>query len=90
MARSKSRASLLLQEWRTKSGKSQTECAKAVDVSQPTWSEWENGGATPQGRYMAKILVLTDGFVSVASWADPADESSPRAAEDAADTKASA
>jgi len=52
-----------LRAWREAAGKSQKECAEAIGVRQPTWSEWEAGTRTPSVTHSFAIEAFSGGKV---------------------------
>jgi len=70
----------LMKEWRTAHGVSQASAAKACDVRQNTWSDWENGRKSPQIRQALRIARVTQQFVPVAAWGDEEEADARRVA----------
>lgn len=64
------RAPAELKKWREAEGLSQGEAGKRIDVSQPSWSDYEAGRKTPRTKLALKIADLTKGAVSVDMWAE--------------------
>jgi len=57
--------------WRKSAKLSQEAAAKLVGVSQVTWSEWERGEATPTITHALRIEEITEGSITIRSWAEP-------------------
>jgi transcriptional regulator with XRE-family HTH domain len=57
-----------LKAWRTRVGRTQTECAAEVGVKQSAWAEWEAGSRTPRDQSIDDIAKLTGGEVPAAAW----------------------
>lgn len=58
----------LLKTWREVEDLTQGEAAKLLGVSQPSWSDYEQGRKIPRTVLAVKIAILTKGFVPVESW----------------------
>lgn len=70
-----------LRAWREEAGKTQTECAKVVGVSQGAWADWEADRRQPQVSIAFAIEDLTKGAVPARVFAKPRSVSSdPEAA----------
>lgn len=63
-------ATRLLKQWRTREGLTQSSAAEKFGVSQPSYSDYENGRKTPRTKLALHIARVTDGAVPVASWGD--------------------
>ena len=59
----------LLRAWREAKGLTQTAAAELIGVSQPSYSDYENGKKFPRIENAIKIAGTTDGAVPVAAWA---------------------
>lgn len=66
-------ASVLLVRWRKQAGIIQEVAAKAVGVTQATWSGYESGRQVPRTEKALEIATLTGGAVPVTSWIEPAE-----------------
>lgn len=60
-----------LRAWREKAGRTQTDCAVAIGVTQSAWAEWESGARTPREASLLDIERLTDGAVPVSTFDKP-------------------
>ncbi len=70
----------LLKSWREAENLSQGEAAKLLEVSQPSWSDYEQGNKVPRTVLAVKIAALTKGAVPVESWLPPSSNESKGAA----------
>lgn len=59
-----------LRAWRESAGKTQTECAASIGVSQPAWADWEADRRSPHTTHAFAIEDLTQGVVSARVFAD--------------------
>lgn len=62
-------ASKKLRAWRKKQDLSQTEAARLLEVSQPTYSEYETGRKVPRTAKAFEIEAKTKGAVKASGWA---------------------
>lgn len=69
-------AGLRLREWRERQFLTQSEAAERLGIKQPSLCDYERGRAFPEVRRALTIDDVTEGFVSVRSWAVPACEAS--------------
>jgi len=60
----------VLRAWRESAGKTQTECAAAIGVSQPAWADWEADRRSPHTTHAFAIDDLTEGTVSARVFAE--------------------
>jgi transcriptional regulator with XRE-family HTH domain len=58
----------MLKAWRIERGYSQGALAKVLQVSQNTFSDWENGVKFPHSSKLFAIELLTDEEVPVSAW----------------------
>ena len=87
------RAPELLKAWREQNELSQFAAAKLLDISQPTYSDYENRKKIPRTQKALSIAEKTGGAVPVSAWADETPESTSQTegsgqAEPATDTTA--
>jgi transcriptional regulator with XRE-family HTH domain len=64
-------ASGLLKTWREDSGLNQSKAAQLLGVSQPSYSDYENGRKTPRTVVAIRVAEVTSNAVPVSSWAQP-------------------
>lgn len=57
-----------LKAWREGRELSQTKAGEMVEVSAPTWCDWEQGGKTPKAKYRKALEMLTG--ISESDWSD--------------------
>lgn len=72
----------LLRAWR--GSRPQSECAKILGSSQPSYCNWEKGNVSPNKKRRASIEAITEGAVPASSWpahAPKAPEVAPAAVE---------
>lgn len=78
-------APALLRVWRERSGLTQQAAAGILNISQPTYSDYENGKKVPRTQKAIEVERATGGTVPVSAWAleaeAPAADSAAPAAE---------
>lgn len=70
----------LLKNWREAENLTQGEAAKLLGVSQPSWSDYEQGNKIPRTVLAVRIATITKGAVPVESWTPAEGESNQGAA----------
>jgi len=65
------RAQERLRWWRDNVAKAnQRDISAAFGVRQSTWSNWENGRYKPDDATRQRLVVFTDGYVTLQDWID--------------------